>query len=367
MTETTAPTPPAPAEPEQHAIVLSSWLYKRAKSHSWQKRWCVLRRNQLAYYKDSKEYKASRVIPAQDILSFSEIPDSNKWHFIVVTSYRVFHLRAQDKETYLKWAQALDQVVRSNEQVEGRDRENSSLQHEVYDDDDDEDQVGDGEVETFSPTKRIITHDCDSIDHDLQNFHFSGTDDNFTSGGLSDTGSNPGRSPGALLNNHSSVSLGYFNEKEMIPTSIPEENEDLTSHHHDDDDHHHKRTVYFNSFSSTSPEHIIDSGYLYRLKKRYKQWKKYYLTLTNHYLYFYKNSKDFENNKVYKSINVDEIIDCVELDPLSRSRVFCMLIVTPKKRIRFCADSEDELTKWLVLLKTIVKTRKDEKEDVSKH
>ncbi|KAH3679822.1 hypothetical protein WICMUC_000722 [Wickerhamomyces mucosus] len=117
--------------------------------------------------------------------------------------------------------------------------------------------------------------------------------------------------------------------------------------------------IYYNSFSRENPEHIIDRGYLYRLKKRYNKWKKYYILLTNRYLYFFKSIKDYENNKICKSIDLDKIIDTVELDPLSRTRLHCMLIITPLKRIRFCAESEEDLTKWLVLLKTIIKIRRE--------
>lgn len=304
----------------EHEIIISSYLLKRNKSHNWQKKWFVLRRNQLSYYKDSKEYKASKVIPIGDILSFTKIPDNHPNHFIIVTNERIYHLRSVDSGDFNKWIEALDQVLKINEQEE-------------------EEMVGANNI--FKPRKisdnLIIkdakTNSIEDLNHDIQQLNFSGTDDNFTSG-LSDGG--------VSCPTHYNHSTSSFHP---LPPPIPEE-EVLAEQ------------AQYNSLASDSPEHVIDKGYLLRLRKRYNQWKRYYIILTNRYLYFYKSSRDSEHtDKYYKRIDLSELIDVVELDPLSKSKIYCMLLITPMKRIRFCAENEDELTKWLVLLKTIIKTR----------
>lgn len=317
----------------EHEILISSYLSKRNKSHNWQKKWFVLRRNQLSYYKDSKEYKASKVIPIADILSFSKIPDNHSHHFIIVTNERIYHLRALDSAEFTQWQEQLDMILKINE-IE---------QKELVESDN-----------FFRPRKiseNLVIKDAkegsvEDLNHDIQNLNFSGTDDNFTSG-LSDGGG-----AGSLgITNHSTQSF-HLNQ---LPPPIPEAEESETAFTQEQE----QEQQNYNSLSPESPEHLIDKGYLLRLKKRYNQWKRYYIILTNKYLYFYKTIKDYETGKVYKRINLDDLIDVVELDPLSKSKVYCMLIITPMKRIRFCAANEEELTKWLVLLKTIVKTRKN--------
>lgn len=314
----------------EHEILISSYLLKRNKSHNWQKKWFVLRRNQLSYYKDSKEYKASKVIPIGDILSFTKIPDNHSHHFIIVTNERIYHLRALDSSDFTKWREQLEMILKINEIEQKQLVESDNF---------------------FRPRKiseNLVIKDAksesvDDLNHEIQNLNFSGTDDNFTSG-LSDGG---GGSGSLGITNHSTQSFHH----NQLPPPIPEGEEAELSFTQDQEN-------YYNSLSPESPEHLIDKGYLLRLKKRYNQWKRYYIMLTNKFLYFYKTIKDYESGKAYKKINLDDLIDVVELDPLSKSKVYCMLIITPMKRIRFCASNEEELTKWLVLLKTIVKTRK---------
>lgn len=314
----------------EHEILVSSYLLKRNKSHNWQKKWFVLRRNQLSYYKDSKEYKASKVIHIGDILSFSKIPDNHSNHFIIVTNERIYHLRTSDSKELDQWTEALDHVIKRNENEEKQLVEDINL---------------------FRPRKiseNLIIKDAregsateEDLTHDVQQMNFSGTDDAFTSG-LSDSS----------ISHQNQSTSSFHHQVANFPTPIPEEGVPETFKDNLDQE------AQYNSLSSDSPEHVIDKGYLLRLKKRYNQWKRYYIILTNKYIYFYKSIKEYETHKVYKKIDLDDLIDVVELDPLSKSKVYCMLIITPMKRIRFCAESEEELTKWLVLLKTIIKTRK---------
>lgn len=110
--------------------------------------------------------------------------------------------------------------------------------------------------------------------------------------------------------------------------------------------------------SEEEDEYLIEMGHLLRLRKRYNQWKRFYIVLTNKKLYFYKSESI---SKVYKVIDVRNIIDVIELDPMSRSKQWCLLIITPLKRIRFCASSEEEMIKWLSSLKAIIMRNKNRK------
>jgi hypothetical protein len=335
------PTPAMAAEINQHEMLLSSYLLKRNKSHNWQKKWFVLRRNQLSYYKNSKEYKALRVINMEEILSFNEIPDNHRFHFIIVTNERIFHLKATDKETYDKWISLLGSLVNThddnyddNDNDNGKDKDKDNNKHTMEG--------------SFNFARPVLNTEAAMLPSELQGLQLSGTDDNFTSGDNEYNTSS---------RNQSSTSINQLPMFEIPASIIEEDKEDVTM----DTSNHPLPTVYYNSLASSSPDHIISKGHIYRLKKRYNQWKKYYMLLTNHFLFFFKTTKDYEQSKIYKKINVNDILDVVELDPLSRTKLHCMLIITPSKRIRFCAETEADLTRWLVLLKTLIKTRKEEK------
>lgn len=367
----------SPAENNQ--LLHSSYLYKRSKSHNWQRRWFVLRLNQLSYYKDSKEHKASKIINIDEILNVSVIPDNHKFHFIVVTNERIYHLKAFNGDDFQKWIELLNEVYtqhnkmfesQSNASVNDSQREKEQQQSQLeklYQ----EDQLLGNDGPDFEYSKPVNISDID-----FSNFHLAGTDDNFTSGQGSDSNTL----------NHSSTSLPlagsvfplpdqqhqHLTSPPQIPTPILEIEEAET----DSSDRSPIETVqaplaaqirpnitYYNSFSKSLPEHTITSGPLYRLKKRYNQWRKYHVVLTNQYLYFYKSLKDFDQEKIHKRISLDDVIDVVELDALSKTRVYCMLIITARKRIRFCAQDEESLVSWLVYLKTVLKTRNQDIED----
>ncbi|CCH44025.1 FYVE, RhoGEF and PH domain-containing protein 6 [Wickerhamomyces ciferrii] len=344
----------------EHEILISSYLLKRNKSKNWQKKWWVLRRNQLSYYKDSKEYKASKVIPIGNILSFSKIPDNHSNHFIIVTNERIYHLRSLTLEEFNSWFNILTMILNLNDDEEFNNGSKNFFKPRKISENlvikDANQDINQGNNPEIDQEDHGNDEEIEEIGQELHRLNFSGTDDNFTSG-LSDGGLSHSSFHHNNVSSHANNS--NFSINHSLPPPIPENsifnkinNDEIPNVNEDPE------TTY-NSLSFDSPEHLIAKGYLLRLKKRYNQWKKYYIILTNRSMIFYKNLKDYESNKSYKKINLNELIDVVELDPLSKNKLYCMLIITPMKRIRFCAENEDELIKWLVLLKAIIKTRKN--------
>ncbi len=137
-------------------------------------------------------------------------------------------------------------------------------------------------------------------------------------------------------------------------------------------------------------EQVIETGCLLRLRKRYNQWRKFYIVLTDQRLCFYKspsststasnnnnnnNNNNNKNNEIFnvndiifkmvpdKIIKIGDLIDAVEIDSLSSTKNYCMLIITPLKRIRFCASNEEDLTKWLVAIKRCILNYSKQKDD----
>ncbi|KAH3686284.1 hypothetical protein WICPIJ_002733 [Wickerhamomyces pijperi] len=402
MNSTTVYEQLKPAIEDDNKLLHSSYLYKRSKSHNWQRRWFVLRSNQIAYYKDSKEHKASKVIDIKDVLSIAVIPDNHRFHFIIVTNKRIYHLKCSEEQDFHMWIELLNQVYTEyNKKFESQSiadsRISESQLEKLYQEDQDDD---------FEYTQPVNINDID-----FSNFHLSGTEDNFTSGQGSDTNTTMHNASSTSLPLHTNTAVTVpehtHNVAAHIPSPIQEEIDTETAQetpatktrkptdssliiqtqNSNSNSTNHNATLYdsipstssplateqrptlpqrpavtyYSSFSSSQPERTITSGSLYRLKKRYNQWRKYYVVLTNHAMYFYKSHKDHQQGKIHKEIKLQDMIDVVELDALSKSKVYCMLIITPWKRIRFCAEDEDALVSWLVYLKTVLKTRLKEK------
>jgi hypothetical protein len=56
---------------------------------------------------------------------------------------------------------------------------------------------------------------------------------------------------------------------------------------------------------------------------------------------------------------MSQVINAAEIDPVSRSKNYCLQIITEDRPIyRFCAPDEESLAKWLGGLKSIIVARR---------
>ncbi|KAK9325395.1 hypothetical protein V1517DRAFT_314792 [Lipomyces orientalis] len=107
-------------------------------------------------------------------------------------------------------------------------------------------------------------------------------------------------------------------------------------------------------------DRVLQSGYLLRLVRRYNQWRRKWVVLRKGSLAFYKSEDEY---KPLKIIPLDHIIDVMEIDPMSRSKQYCLQVILPEKRLRLCADTEEDLTRWLVAIKAAMVRHKKEREN----
>lgn len=99
-------------------VLVSSYLLKKPGSHlsrtysPWHKRWCVLRRSQLAYYKNSNEHKPTNVIPIEKLLTYKT---RDKLKIAVYTTDKTFFFKAETPEIFAKWCKALGELSQEAE------------------------------------------------------------------------------------------------------------------------------------------------------------------------------------------------------------------------------------------------------------
>jgi hypothetical protein len=55
---------------------------------------------------------------------------------------------------------------------------------------------------------------------------------------------------------------------------------------------------------------------------------------------------------------MSQVINAAEIDPISRSKSFCLQIIAEERSYRFSAPNEETLARWLGALKSVVVTRK---------
>ncbi|CAD0090926.1 unnamed protein product [Aureobasidium vineae] len=105
-------------------------------------------------------------------------------------------------------------------------------------------------------------------------------------------------------------------------------------------------------------ERVICQGWIYMLKSKsgVRQWKKSWMVLRPKSLALYKNEEEYA---VVLLIPFHNIIDAVEINPISRSKQFCMQLITEERNYRMCAPDDDGLARWLGAVKSLLVKRKE--------
>lgn len=105
-------------------------------------------------------------------------------------------------------------------------------------------------------------------------------------------------------------------------------------------------------------ERVVYHGWLYVLKSKggVRQWKKIWVVLRPKCLAFYKNDDEYSATHI---IPFSSIIDAVDIDPVSRSKQYCMQVICEEKNYKFCASDEDSLAKWFGAFKSVLVKKKE--------
>ena len=77
-------------------------------------------------------------------------------------------------------------------------------------------------------------------------------------------------------------------------------------------------------------------------------------------LAFYKSSDEYAAVLI---LPLSTCVDAVEIDPISKSKRYCMQIITEEKGYRLCAENEDKLAEWLGALKMVMSWRREKNKE----
>jgi hypothetical protein len=108
--------------------------------------------------------------------------------------------------------------------------------------------------------------------------------------------------------------------------------------------------------ATVDPERVIRQGWLQVLRSKggVKQWKNLWVVLRPKTLSFYKNEQEYS---IVKLFSMSSVIDAAEIDPVSRSKQFCLQLISEDKTYKCCAPDEESLAKWLGSLKSVLAKR----------
>ncbi|KAJ4982527.1 ph domain protein [Stagonosporopsis vannaccii] len=323
-------------------------LKRTRKTKQWKPIHIVLRPNCLSIYKDKAETKLRHQINLSEITAVARQKDSKKKMdhvFGIFSPARNFHLGAPTDRDAQEWVDLIRAEARIDEDdgelillsptatttFTGFDRSPPARSN----------TLSSSDVEPASLLPSSLPRDTQplpmhSARRPSQALNYSGNEH----GSVSDFDFSDSAAPA------SSTSLPYSKSNPRNP--LPR-NRNVS------------QASNLNAAPSTSesdPDRVVFHGWLYVLKSKggVRQWKKVWVVLRPKCLAFYKNAEEYSANLI---VPFESIIDAVDIDSVSKSKQYCMQVISEEKNFRFCAKSENELAKWLGAFKSLLVRRRE--------
>ncbi|KAI0115930.1 PH domain-containing protein [Nemania sp. FL0031] len=106
------------------------------------------------------------------------------------------------------------------------------------------------------------------------------------------------------------------------------------------------------------PDRVVWQGWLWFLKGKrgMRQWKNCWAVLRPRNLIIYKDESEYTASFI---LGLVSIVNVVDIDPVSKTKVHCMQIITDEKSYRFCAHDEESLVHCLGAFKSLLSKRKE--------
>ncbi|ORY15237.1 hypothetical protein BCR34DRAFT_585142 [Clohesyomyces aquaticus] len=302
---------------------------------SWKPIHIVLRPNLLSIYKDKDETKLRHQINLSEVTAVARQRDSKKKMdhvFGLFSPSRNFHLGASSEREAQEWVEVIRREARIDEEEEemilmspsgnkntfmGFDR--AKREHLAS-------SSSEAEARPTSSKNPETLHSARQPSHALS---YSGNEMGSFSD-FSDTGAG--------------FHAAFQNSSASLPRDPAPRNRNVSQGS--------------NVGGTPDDERVIYHGWLYVLKSKggVRQWKKLWVVLRPKTLGLYKNEEEYRANLI---IPFSSILNAVDIDPVSKSKKYCMQIISEEKNFRFCAESEDSLAKWLGAFKSLLVKRKD--------
>ncbi|KAI4101607.1 MAG: hypothetical protein LQ339_004996 [Xanthoria mediterranea] len=332
-------------------VLKSGEVHKRTrKTKQWKKLYLVLRPNLLSAYKTSSEDRLHKQISLSDLNAVALVRDrkGRREHlFALYTPARNYHFQAKDQTDAIAWVDLIRQEARLDE---------------------DDDHLGNPSSLQFNE-QRIRQAGPSIVEHDR---FTSSSPEPIDIPTVQSTTTRDGiKIPGAYK--HSTNNLDYSGDdlgpqsdwSDAPPTYVP-----LV----------HRKLQPPSSFDSAAipsllqgtarnasqpgglnvqdDERVVWHGYLLILKSKggVRQWKKLWTVLRPKNIAFYKNEEEYAAQLI---IPLSNIINAVEIDPVSRSKPHCMQLIAEDKNFRLCAPDEEALAKWLGALNSQLARRRE--------
>ncbi|KAB8225303.1 hypothetical protein BDV33DRAFT_111212 [Aspergillus novoparasiticus] len=315
--------------------------HKHAFRASWKQAYLVLRPNLLSVYKDEEATRLRLSITLSEVTAIAPVksPRSNRQHVFGIFSpsknYRFQALSGKDAQDWIERIRAETRMDEEEEaflalSMKGNNTATSKQQIDDTTDFSDVEHIGRASSPEFGraspPGGRLTAHQNFS-GHDITSYS------EWSDGPASNSSVRPVSRTSTIPN---------------LSVSTPASAQPASARDTD-------RTQ--ESGARRDPERVICNGYLQclRIKGGVRQWKRLWVVLRPKSLGFYKDEQEYSAVKI---LPMDQVFDAAEIDPISRSKLYCLQVIAEEKSYRLCTDNEESLAKWLGSLKSVLVARK---------
>ncbi|KAL9000293.1 MAG: hypothetical protein Q9169_001010 [Polycauliona sp. 2 TL-2023] len=337
-------------------VLKSGEVYKRTrKTKQWKKLYLVLRPNLLSAYKTSSEDRLHKQISLSDLNAVALVRDrkGRREHlFGLYTPARNYHFQAKDERDAKAWVELIRQEARLDQEEEHlynpsplqiNDDRALQLGPQLVE----QDRFASSSPEPIDvPTVLSTTRDGIKIPGarrpSAHNLDYSGDD----FGPQSDWSDAP-PATGSLVH-HKLRPPSSFDSASILP--LPQGTA--------------RNASQSGGLNIQDDERVVWHGYLLILKSKggVRQWKRLWAVLRPKNVAFYKNEEEYAAQLI---IPLSNIINAVEIDPVSRSKPHCMQLIAEDKNFRLCAPDEEALAKWLGAFNSQLARRREKRKSTT--
>lgn len=316
----------------------------------------MLRPNLLSIYKSEEEAELLAALTLSDVTAVALVKKSNREYvFGVFSASKNYHFQGLSEKDAQDWVER----IRSEAHVEGEDEELFLASPRL--------QEGREDIQTAESTSDQSSHEAHDRSSSPELQHWSPRSRKAA------TASTSQRIPSQLQEYSGNEIMTSYSDLSDVPIPNGKHRTSISSSKPENNPSKGKASAtittgfrpgmarnasQMSGFDMTNdPERVVWHGHLQCLKTKggVKQWKRLWVVLRPKNLSLYKNEQEYAAVMI---IPMSQIINAAEIDPISKSKPFCLQIIAEDKNYRFCAPDEEALAKWLGALKSVLAKRR---------
>ncbi|KAI1777951.1 PH domain-containing protein [Hypoxylon cercidicola] len=345
-------------------VLKSGYVQKRTqKTKTWKSVYLVLRPRALSIYKTEKENKLRHLIYTSELsaVTFLKDPKTRRENiFGLFAPARNYHFEAPSLKDAQEWVDLIRRDARIEEEEEEMFLASPAVRRQTFAP---VGMVQNGSGTTKNPSnlpldsERLVSSSPEPIDprssksipstsRRLSHNDYSGLSGNELAS-HSDFSDNEGqRAHGASIESLTARSLGTSalqpefgsNDRPMLRNRNGSQLSGLNL--------------------ENDPDRVVWQGWLWLLnsKRGIKQWKNRWAVLRPRNLILYKDESEYKASFI---LSLGTIVNIVDIDPVSKTKLHCFQAITDEKSYRFCAHDEETLVRCLGAFKSLLSKRRE--------